>query len=69
MSVLELSWPSRVHGCYFVAECALSVARSNLAEPSWVLWTGSWDGLHSSQFECVNCWRKYYCFAAEKIGR
>jgi hypothetical protein len=69
MSVLELSWPSRVprllFRCRVCPLCSsIEFSRAELDPLDRVL---GWFAL--KPVRCVNCWRKYYCFAAEKIGR
>jgi hypothetical protein len=64
MSVLELSWISRVPRLLFRCRvCPLCSSIEFRRDKS-----GPMDGLLRcfalKPVRCVNCWRKYYCFAA-----
>jgi hypothetical protein len=66
MSDLEVSWPSRVPRLLFSCRlCPLcSSIRFSQAEP------GTMDRLLRcfglKPVRCVNCWRRYYCFASKE---
>jgi hypothetical protein len=66
MSILELSWPSHVPRLLFrVCPLCRSIEFSR-AEPGLI------DGLLRcfalEPVRCVNCWRRYYCFAAKRVN-
>ena len=66
MSVLELSWPSRVPRLLFRCRAcplcsSIEFSRDELGRLDRFL-----GCFALKPVRCVNSWRKYYCFAAKK---
>jgi hypothetical protein len=66
MSVLEVSWPSRVPRLLFRRRVCPLCTSIEFSRAELGLMDGLLRCFAMKPVRCVNCWRRYYCFAAKE---
>jgi len=69
MSVLELSWTDRLPRLLIFRRVCPLCNSIEFSPAELRLMDGLLRCLGLKPVRCVNCWRRYYCFATKKLSR